>query len=178
MNNARSNSLSMLVITILFVGVAAAQHEMPAGMTHEQHLAKMKKEAEIKKRGDVAMGFDQDKAAHHFLIGGDGGSIQVENNNAEDTGSRDLIRRHLKTISKQFATGDFSAPFATHEEIIPGVNTMQRLKSEISYAYEDRPQGAIVRIKSTNPEAVQAVHEFLQYQVREHATGDPLTVQK
>ena len=51
---------------------------------------------------------------------------------------------------------------------------MQRLKSEISYAYEQRPDGAVVVIRSRNPEAVAAVQEFLRFQIREHKTGDPL----
>jgi len=174
----RSSFVLVLAITTLLVVLAAAQHDMPAGMTHEQHQAQMKKEAEMKQRGNVAMGFDQDKTTHHFLLLRGGGAIQVENNNVADTESRDLIRRHLRTISEQFTKGDFSAPFATHNEVIPGVTTMQRLTTRISYTYEDRPRGATVRIKSADPKAVKAVHQFLQYQIREHATGDPLTAQK
>ena len=44
----------------------ALQHPtMPAGMSHEEHLEQMAKDAELKKRGTLAMGFDQDKTAHH-----------------------------------------------------------------------------------------------------------------
>ncbi len=159
-------------------GFAFQQHEMPAGMTHEQHLAQMKKEAEMKKRGNVAMGFDQDKTIHHFLLARAGGSIQVESNNAEDTTSRDQVRAHLKKISEEFANGDFGAPFATHNEIPPGVPTMQRLKSAIKYSFEEKPGGAAVRIASTDPAAIKAIHEFLRNQIKEHATGDPLTAAK
>jgi hypothetical protein len=50
---------------------------MPAGMTHEAHLAQMKKDAELKARGALAMGFDQDQTTHHFLLTADGGIIEV-----------------------------------------------------------------------------------------------------
>jgi hypothetical protein len=41
--------------------LTAVQHpEMPAGMTHDEHLARMKKDADLKSRGTAAMGFDQD----------------------------------------------------------------------------------------------------------------------
>lgn len=31
----------------------------------------------------------------------------------------------------------------------------------------------MVRITSSGPAAVKAVHDFLRYQIKEHATGDP-----
>jgi hypothetical protein len=44
--------------------VAAQEHPpMPAGMSHAQHLERMKDD-ELKKRGAAAMGFDQDKTSH------------------------------------------------------------------------------------------------------------------
>ena len=73
----------------------AAQHDMPPGMTHDQHMSQMKKQAEMKQRGNVAMGFDQEKTTHHFLLSRDGGSIQVDANDESDTASRDAIRGAL-----------------------------------------------------------------------------------
>ena len=177
-SSIRNGLVLVLAISFSIVGLAAAQHDMPAGMTHEQHQAQMKKEAEMKQRGNVAMGFDQDKTTHHFLLQRDGGAIQVETNTDADTESRDAIRHHLKTIAEQFAKGDFSAPFATHNQVIPGVATMQRLASAITYSYEERRRGATVLIKSADPKAIKATHQFLQYQIREHKTGDSLTAQK
>jgi hypothetical protein len=51
------------VANLAFVPAIAAQEHpsMPAGMTHEQHMAQMKKEAEMKQHGQMAMGFDQDR---------------------------------------------------------------------------------------------------------------------
>ena len=174
MSNSRHAFFAASVL--LFTSSLFAQHDMPPGMTHEQHRAQMKKEAEMKERGNAAMGYDQDKTTHHFLLRADGGAVQVESNDAADTASRDAIRAHLKQISEQFAQGDFSAPFATHNEMVPGVETMQKLKAKIKYAYEERPQGAAVTIKSSDKKAVAAVHDFLRYQIKEHATGDPTEV--
>jgi hypothetical protein len=33
-----------------------------------------------------------------------------------------------------------------------------------------------VRIKTANPEALKAVHEFLKFQIEEHRTGDAVEV--
>ena len=58
----------------------------------------------------------------------------------------------------------------THAEVPPGVPVMERLKSEIVYTYAETSRGAAVRIRTTNTDALAAVHEFLQYQSREHHT--------
>ena len=177
MPSCRKFRLLTFAIALLFAPrTVAMQHEMPAGMTHEQHLAQMKKEAEMKKRGNAAMGFDQDKTTHHFLLTRDGGTIQVEADNAADTTTRDLIRTHLRAISEQFAKGDFSAPLMTHHEVPPGVPMMRQLKSTITYTFEENPQGAVVRISSANGDAIKALHAFLRYQIKEHATGDPTSI--
>jgi hypothetical protein len=158
---------------------AFAQHPaMPPGMTHEQHLAQMAKDADLKKRGAVAMGFDQDKATHHFRLYKTGGAIEVVANDDPDTATVGQIRTHLKEIAGDFASSDFGKPLATHGEMPPGVRTMQERRNALVFRYEDTPRGARVRITTADVIALEAVHEFLRYQIREHATGDPTTVEK
>jgi hypothetical protein len=146
---------------------------MPPGMTHDEHLAQMKKDAEIERRGNLAMGFDQRAATHHFRIADDGGAIEVTVNDTADRATLDAIRTHLTAIAEAFAEGRFDAPVATHSELPPGVRDLQRLKDAIAYRYEPMAAGGRVRITSSSPEAVAAVHAFLRYQIREHKTGDP-----
>lgn len=141
-------------------------------MTHEEHLAQMKK------RGALAMGFDQDKTTHHFRLTASGGAIEVAVTDPEDEASRDAVRTHLKEIADAFAQGDFQNLFMTHDETPLGVPTMQQLKARITYAFEQTDRGGRVRIATSSAEAVTAIHDFLRYQITEHATGDPLTVQK
>jgi len=163
-------------VSLSFAAIAAAQHPtMPPGMTHEQHLAQMKKDAEMKQHGNVAMGFDQDKTTHHFALTTDGGAITIVANDPADQVTLDQVRAHLKEIAVAFGRGDFEKPFLTHSEMPPGVAVMQRLRAEISYRFEEIDRGGTVRISTANTEARQALHEFLTYQIREHATGDPIT---
>ena len=56
----------------------------------------------------------------------------------------------------------------------PGVPEMQKLKSEISYKYEDTGNGGLVVIQGKTPDAIAAVQQFLRFQIKEHKTGDPL----
>jgi len=167
------------VASLPFVSVVAAQQHpaMPAGMTHEEHMAQMKKEAEVKHHGNLAMGFDEDKTTHHFSLTADGGSIAVDANDPADHASRDQIRTHLKEIAVAFGQGDLQKPLLTHGEVAPGVAVMQRLKNEVAYTFAETARGGIVLISTSNPEARAALHQFLTYQIKEHATGDSLAVQ-
>jgi hypothetical protein len=161
-------------ISLFVIALALAQHPaMPPGMTHEEHLAQMKKDAELERRGKAAMGFDQHAATHHFRIADDGGAIEVAVNDADDRATLDAIRTHLTAIARAFAEGRFDAPVATHGELPPGVRELQRLKDAIAYRYEPIAAGGRVRITASSPDAVAAVHAFLRYQIREHKTGDP-----
>jgi hypothetical protein len=124
------------------------------------------------------MGFDQETTTHHFTLTADGGTIAVSANDPDDLTSRDQIRAHLQTIAVEFGRGEFGKPVATHAELPPGVEAMQRAKDQIRYVVEERPGGGLVRIVTADPVAVEAVHAFLRYQITEHKTGDALSVQE
>lgn len=63
-----------------------------------------------------------------------------------------------------------------HAQSPPGVSEMKRLKGNISFKYEQTERGGRIRISTSNPQAIAAVHDFLRFQIREHRTGDPLKV--
>jgi len=131
---------------------------------------------EMNKRGDHVMGFDHTMTTHHFRLSANGGSIEITANSVSDTESRDQIRLHLGHIARMFADGNFKAPMLIHEQTPPGVPVMQKLKSEITYDFEETERGAAIQISSKNPDAVSAIHEFLRFQIKEHKTGDSLDV--
>jgi hypothetical protein len=127
-------------------------------------------------RGDRVMGFDHLKTTHHFRLFSDGGAIEVEANDAKDSVSRDQISWHLTHIANMFAAGDFNAPMLIHGQTPSGVPTMQRLKGEIKYQFEETDRGGRVLISTRSPEGVAAIHEFLRFQIKEHQTGDTTEV--
>ena len=159
----------MKLLTVLLAALLAttttmiAQHAgMPAGMSHDEHLKQMEKDA----------------ADHHFILEKGGGSIQVTMKPAADPVVLSEVRGHLKTIAEEFARGDFGKPFQTHDEVPTGVNEMKKAGGAISYRYEDVTNGGAVRISTTDAKALKAVHDFLRYQIAEHRTGDPLAPKK
>ena len=179
MTTQLSTLIAFVAAAFSWTGAAAQEHPpMPSGMTHEQHQAQMKKEADLKAHGRMAMGFEQDKATHHFTLTATGGTIAVTANDPDDAGTRDHIRTHLEEIATAFANGDFEKPLMTHGDMPPGAADMRRHNADIKYTFERTANGGLVRIVTAKEPALKAVHEFLRYQIREHATGDPLTIQK
>ena len=157
-------ALTLIAALIPPQGAAAAQ----APQSEHQH--------QVNANGDKAMGFSHEKTTHYFLLRADGGVIQVDANSAEDKESRDQIQSHLGHIAKMFAAGDFNTPMLVHSVTPPGTAAMTKLKAEIKYAYEASPRGGRVVISTSSKEALAAVHEFLRFQIKDHATGDPLTI--
>lgn len=158
-------------LTAVFLGFlwispdVAAQH---AG-DHSRHMT------EMNERGDVVMGFKQSKTTHHFRLLPDGGAIEVNANDPKDTHSRDQIRQHLAHISKAFSDGDFTASTEVHKDEPPGTKQMKELRGAIKYRYENMESGGRVKIKTADLKAMDAIHEFLRFQIREHETGDSLS---
>src|SRR5918993_198745 len=69
-------TLTFGIVTLLGGASLAAQHSsMPPGMSHEEHLRQMEKDKALTERGALAMGFDQDKTVHHFLLQESGGAF-------------------------------------------------------------------------------------------------------
>ena len=120
------------------------------------------------------MSFDQVKTTHHFKLLADGGAIEITANGPPDAVNQNAIRKHVAKIATMFGQGNFDLPMLVHGQKPPSVNTMERLKSTISYAAENLPNGGRVLIATSSPEALSAVHDFLRFQIREHKTGDSL----
>jgi|SRR5580704_5933506 hypothetical protein len=131
----------------------------------------------VEGRSDHVMGFDHDKTTHHFTLTKTGGIIQVTANDSSDSASRDHIRMHLRRIAKAFSAGDFTDPHEVHAEDPPGVPVMKDRKDKISYQFESIAKGGRVAITTEDAKAVEAVHDYLRYQIREHKTGDSIAVQ-
>jgi hypothetical protein len=145
--------------------------QQKASQQAQQHQA-------VIERGDQVMGFSHEKSAHHFRLYADGGAIEAEANDVQDTASRDAIRAHFRHIATMFAAGDFSAPMLIHEQKPPGTEEMKRLRDTIQYKMENTERGARIRITTKNPEAAQAVHKFLRFQIADHQTGDSVEITK
>ena len=76
-----------------------------------------------------------------------------------------------------FSEGNFSIPHFVHAQNPPGVPTMKKLKSAIHYSAEPLSNGGRVKMETSSPEGIAAVHQFLRFQIKDHETGDATSVQ-
>jgi hypothetical protein len=130
-------------------------------------------------RGAKTMGFDQTKTAHHFYLYSDGGAIDVRVKNRADTKDLAAIRSHLPHLAVMFQDGNFEAPMLVHDtKTVPGVAILSARKETLRYTYAETPAGGRITVVTTDAAARAALHDFLKYQIREHQTGDPLTISK
>ena len=163
--------MKMCTILLLFMAIAVfadTDGHMSCPMHNEHHDG-------VNSRGDQAMGFDHTKTTHHFLLQDKGGVIQVTANDPNDVDSRDQIRTHLSHIAILFAQGDFEIPMFIHDRVPPGVSVMKEMKDQITYHYESIDQGGKILITSNDPTAIDAIHDFLKFQIVDHETGDKTT---
>jgi hypothetical protein len=125
----------------------------------------------MQERGRKAMGVDQYTSTHHFDALPDGGRIELQRDVDDSTGIA-RIRTHIREIAQAFKAGDFSTPAMVHMKDVPGAKTMSALHSAITYEAHDLPRGAELRIRTQDPEALRAIHQFMAFQRGEHhATG-------
>ena len=160
---------TLILILLVFASTAQAQQKMDQEDPSHGHF-------EMMQRGEKGMGFSQQTTTHHFRLLTDGGAIEIGANDPKDTATRDQIRQHLLHIAQMFSDGNFQIPMFIHDQTPPGVPTMTELRDQIHYDFEPMDSGGRARIRTSNARAVQAVHEFLRFQITEHKTGDPTGV--
>jgi hypothetical protein len=114
------------------------------------------------------MGVDQYTSAHVFEDLADGGRIVLDRDDPSDTAAVSRIRAHMREVAAAFAAGDFSRPFAVHATNVPGTSVMAARSAAIAYQAIDRPRGGEVRIRTSDPTAIQAIHDFLDFQRHAH----------
>ena len=165
--------MKTVVAFLLFSGLQLVAQDMQSCPMHKEHMKEASQhQAEVEKHGDEAMGFPHDKTTHHFRLYSDGGAIEVTVNDRKDSQNIQAIRSHLAHIAKMFSDGNFSIPMFVHDQVPPGVAVMKEKHAEISYTFEELPAGGRVRIKTTSPDALKAVYDFLRFQIEDHHTGD------
>lgn len=122
----------------------------------------------VQARGANVMGVDQYSSKHVFEDLANGGRIVLDRDDAADSTGIAQIRAHMRDIASAFRAGDFSKPFAVHDQTVPGTAVMAERRTSISYAMVDRDRGAEVDIQTTDSAAITAVHEFLAFQRQDH----------
>jgi hypothetical protein len=157
--------------SITFVALATA---LVAGCTNgapEQVVAETDSAfTALQERGAEAMGVDQYTSTHLFDALPDGGRIELQRD-VDDPDGVAQIRRHLREIAAAFGTGDFDTPAFVHMQDVPGTAVMAAKHDVIAYTFSELPRGGELRIVTTDPAAIGAIHEFMEFQRTDHRAG-------
>ena len=160
---------------LITIGVVLSVLSVPFAVAAGQATGRSGKKADtafsaMQDRGKKAMGVDQYTSTHKFDATPTGGRIELQRDSADAAGVAQ-IRAHMREIAKSFAAGDFSTPGFVHMQNVPGTKVMREKRSLIAYESRDLPRGGEVVIRTKDPAAVAAIHEFMAFQRGEHHAG-------
>jgi hypothetical protein len=153
----------MRAFPIFISAIMTAMHAMPASGQDTSF-------AGVQTRGRAAMGVDQYTSTHRFDALPDGGRIELQRDSDDSVGVT-TIRAHIRAIALAFKSGDFSTPGFVHMRMVPGADVMAAKRGVISYEPRDLPRGAELRIRTTDAEAIAAIHRFMAFQRSDHHAG-------
>jgi len=121
----------------------------------------------VQSRGKMAMGVDQYTSFHQFESLPDGGRISLQRDPSDSAGVAQ-IRSHMQTIAAAFGRGDFALPGLVHAREVPGTAVMAARRSQIRYVADTLLGGGQVRLKTSDPSSIAAIHQFLAFQRQDH----------
>ena len=153
-----------LFITLMLFGSALAAQSKDHRSDAPKHDTAF---TALQERGKRAMGVDQYTSTHHFDALPNGGRIELQRD-VDDSIGVAQIRAHIREIAEAFRRGDFSTPALVHLKEVPGTETMAARRAAITYEPRDLPRGAELWIRTKDPEALRAIHEFMAFQRSEH----------
>jgi hypothetical protein len=156
--------LSLVIVILLFSGclscaTALQEHQMA---TSNETMSLMMK------RGDIVMGFDQNKISHQFSGNAAGGEITITALNGSDIETIKQIQTHILDIQKEFSVGNFTRPFFIHAEEVPGTKVMAEKKDLIKYDMSQMKNGSRLVLTANNTDLINAINEFMKFQAGEH----------
>ena len=149
---------------------SVSNHGMDDGTGHDKMMnsSNMTMHQDIMKRGEMAMGFDQNKIKHDFVETTNGGEIRISALDVNDIHTIHAIRTHVKEIQNDFSQGDFKKPFFIHDQIVPGTQTMTEKKDLINFSILDTEHGGVLILTTNDANILDAIKQFMAFQSSEH----------
>jgi hypothetical protein len=162
--------LASLPVLFLLSQACGRGHPPDASVARMADAARDSAFRGVQARGAEVMGVDQYTSTHVFEPLPDGGRIELQRDVPDSAGAA-VIRAHMEHVAAAFGAGDFTLPGVVHAREVPGTAVMAAKRSAITYTVEALPAGAALRLRTTDPEALQAIHDFLAFQRQDHHAG-------
>ncbi|MFG3496981.1 aspartate carbamoyltransferase [Streptomyces sp. NPDC047928] len=122
----------------------------------------------VAREGTSVMPFDLDRTTHRFTPEQDGLREEVISDDPKDVTQIRLIREHLEHEGRRFRRGDYGDPARIHGTAMPRLGELTAGAGRITLTYTERPDGAALRFRTTDPALVEALHAWGEAQVSDH----------
>lgn len=136
----------------------------------EDNVSPQRKE-DVEHRREELVPYNADQALETFSKTVHGGVMHVitKSDNPEQV---KLIQDYLRQISLEFSKGDFSSTMRIHGPDMPGLQQLKTAKTDdIRYEYKALSNGAQIHFSTEYPQFVQALHEWLDGQAKDHGNA-------
>ena len=163
-------AVSTVVVLVAAVGAVLWSRGMGSSNGDAKKLAD--RQAEVERRGESVMPFDQNKTMHEFRDTMNGGVETVTANDPRDQVQISLIRQHLMRERDLFAAGNFTDPMAIHGMNMPGIQDLQKgaASGRVSIIYAALPNGAGLTYSTNDADLINTLHTWFEAQRMDHGS--------
>ncbi|WP_020483013.1 hypothetical protein [Methylomonas sp. MK1] len=127
------------------------------------------RQTEVAARGAKVMPFSLAQTHHQFSKTATGGIQRVIARDDLNLEQVWLIRQHLEQLAESFKHGDFSGPEFIHGTDMPGMAMLRSAKpGQLQIDYVAEAAGASLSFRSSDPQLIQAVHDWFDAQLHDH----------
>ncbi|MEC4748093.1 aspartate carbamoyltransferase [Methylomicrobium sp. Wu6] len=143
-----------------------------ATSTIAEELASPQRMENVEHRREELVPYAADKTLETFSKTVHGGVMHVIAKTADDSKQVQLIQNYLRQIADAFGKGDFSSSEKMHGANMPGLQQLKTAKTDdIRFEYKGLPNGAQIHFSTEYPQYVQALHEWLDAQIKDHGNA-------
>lgn len=136
----------------------------------EENAAPQRRE-DVEQRRQELVPYNSAQALETFSKTVHGGVLHVVAK-ADNPEQVELIQSHLKKMAEEFRKGGFSSTMRMHGPDMPGLQQLKTAPADdIRYEYKPLPNGAQIHFSTEYPQYVQALHEWLDAQAKDHGNA-------
>lgn len=158
--------IGFVVVFSVFVNVGSKPQSEPAPAVSIS--TSNQQQQEMLERGNIAMGFDQNKIMHYFMATETGGQIMIVALDGNDKETIGQIKAHVVEIQEEFSQGNFTKPFFIHDQDVPGTDVMKEKRDLIKYSVKELHNGTTLVLTTDDSELLHAIQQFMEFQGSEH----------
>jgi hypothetical protein len=154
----------MKTSTLLFTGLLVF-----SSTTFAAEPASPERLKEVQQHTQHATPYDINQTEQMFNKTAHGGVQHIVVKDKNNTEQIKLVQAYLIKMSADFSKGDFSDTEKMHGANMPGLARLKMAEPyDIKFEYKALPDGGQVHYSSEYPQYAQALHEWIDAQIKDH----------